>query len=89
MRERAGGLAPATPKISLVMATRDGLAPWKTTGQILKEAARLLKPGGRVGLLHFLVPLVRKPLRLVGVWGITTGAGYAIRAWTVLEKVPR
>jgi hypothetical protein len=55
-------------------------------GEILKEAARLLKPQGRVGLLHFMVPMVRKPLRLVGVWGITTGAGYAIRAWSVFEK---
>lgn len=55
-------------------------------GQILKEACRLLRPGGRVGLLHFQVPMHRPPLRMVGVWGITTGAGYAIRAWTVFEK---
>lgn len=56
-------------------------------GQILKEAARLLRPGGRVGLLHFIVPMVRRPLRLVEVRGITTGSGYAIRAWSVCEKV--
>jgi SAM-dependent methyltransferase len=55
-------------------------------GQILKEAARLLRPGGRVGFLHFMVPHVRKPLRLVTVIGITTGCGYAIRAWSVFEK---
>jgi tRNA G10 N-methylase Trm11 len=55
-------------------------------GQILKEACRLLKPGGRVGLLHFQVPMSRKPLCLVSVTGITTGAGYAIRAWSVFEK---
>jgi SAM-dependent methyltransferase len=55
-------------------------------GQILKEALRLLRPGGRVGMLHFQVPMSRKPLRLVGVWGITTAAGYAIRAWSVFEK---
>jgi hypothetical protein len=55
-------------------------------GEILREATRLLVPGGRVGLLHFVVPMSRKPLRLVGVWGITTGAGYAIRAWSVFEK---
>jgi hypothetical protein len=56
-------------------------------GQILKEACRLLKVGGRVGILHFQVPMSHKPLRLVGVWGITTGAGYAIRAWSVFEKM--
>jgi SAM-dependent methyltransferase len=55
-------------------------------GQILKEVSRLLRPGGRAGLLHFIVPMIRRPLKMVGVWGITTGAGYAIRAWTVLEK---
>jgi hypothetical protein len=55
-------------------------------GAILREATRLLIPGGRVGILHFVVPMSRKPLNLVGVWGITTGAGYAIRAWSVFEK---
>lgn len=55
-------------------------------GEILRESSRLLQIGGRVGLLHFIVPMSRKPLRLVGVWGITTGAGYAIRAWSVFEK---
>lgn len=55
-------------------------------GQILKEACRLLKPGGRVGILHFQVPMSRKPLRLERVIGITTGAGYAIRAWSVFVK---
>jgi len=24
---------------------------------------------------------------MIGVWGISTGLGYAIRAWTVFEKV--
>ena len=55
-------------------------------GEIAREAARLLKPGGRFGILHFLVPMVRRPLRLVKVYGITTGCGYAIRAWSVFEK---
>lgn len=55
-------------------------------GHLLREAARLLKVGGRVGLLHFQVPMIRRPLKIVGVWGITTGSGYAIRAFTVLEK---
>lgn len=55
-------------------------------GEILREASRLLSVGGRVGILHFIVPIVRKPLKLIGVWGITTGCGYAIRAWSVFEK---
>ena len=55
-------------------------------GQIMREASRLLRPGGKVGLLHFQVPMIRKPLRIVGVYGVTTGCGYAIRAWTLAEK---
>jgi SAM-dependent methyltransferase len=57
-------------------------------GQLMKEAARLLKPGGKVGLLHFQVPMTRKPLRLVEVRGITTGSGFNIRAFTICEKRP-
>lgn len=55
-------------------------------GEILREASRILKPGGFIGLLHFIVPMPRHPLKIVGVYGITTGSGYAIRAWTLLRK---
>jgi len=65
--------------------TRDS---YPKPGQIAKEAARLLRPGGKFGLLHFQVPMIRKPLKMLGVYGITTGAGYAIRAWTLCEKRP-
>lgn len=56
--------------------------------QILREAARLLRPRGLIGLLHFQVPMVPAGagLTMVRVYGITTGGGYAIRAWTVLRK---
>lgn len=56
-------------------------------GQILKESARILRPGGLVGIMHFQVPMARKPLKLIRVYGITTGAGYAIRAWSLYRKV--
>jgi SAM-dependent methyltransferase len=54
--------------------------------QIVDEALRILRPNGRLGLLHFQVPMLSKPMRLLGVWGVTTGAGYAIRAWSLLQK---
>jgi SAM-dependent methyltransferase len=54
--------------------------------EILKEATRLLRPNGYFGLLHFIVPMNRKPMKLVQVYGITTGAGYAIRAWSLFTK---
>lgn len=55
---------------------------------LLREAARLVRPGGYIGLLHFQVPLQpsKSGLRLVTVYGVTTGPGYAIRAWTLYRR---
>lgn len=61
-------------------------AHYPLPGQLMKEACRLLRPGGRVGFLHFQVPMIRKPLKILDVKGITTGLGYAIRAFTIAEK---
>lgn len=61
-------------------------AEYPKPGQIAAEACRLLKPGGYFGLMHFQVPMLRKPMELCEVFGITTGAGYAIRAWTLARK---
>jgi hypothetical protein len=61
---------------------------YPTPGGIVTEAMRVLAPGGRLGLLHYMVPpYSTRVARLVGVWGITIGPGSMIRAWTVLEKV--
>ena len=64
----------------------DSRSKYPKPSALLAEASRVLKPGGRVGLLHFQVPMFRPPLSLVGVWGVSTGTGYAIRAWSVFEK---
>ena len=64
-------------------------AHYPKPGQLVKEMARLLVPGGRCGLLHFQVPMVhrnRLGLRIVDVRGVTTGMGFAIRAFTIMEK---
>jgi hypothetical protein len=42
-----------------------------------------------VGLLHFQVGMSRPPLRLVKVYGVSTGMGYGIRAWSVYRKDQR
>lgn len=54
--------------------------------QIVAEACRLLRPRGVFGLMHFQVPIFKRPMRLVKVFGISTGCGYNIRAWTLLQK---
>jgi SAM-dependent methyltransferase len=60
---------------------------YPTPGGIVREAMRVLRPGGRLGLLHYMVPpYAAESERLVGTWGVTVGPGSTIRAWTVLEK---
>jgi hypothetical protein len=60
---------------------------YPTPGGIVREAMRVLQPGGRLGLLHYMVPPYPvASVRLVGIWGVTVGPGSTIRAWSVLEK---
>ena len=60
---------------------------YPTPFQLCKEASRLLRPGGKFGLLHQHVPMIRRPLKFGAVYGVTTGMGYRIRAWTLLTKI--
>lgn len=53
---------------------------------LLRDAARVVAPGGRVGMLHVAVPFAPLGCRLVNVWGISTGVGFRIRAFTVYER---
>lgn len=53
---------------------------------LLKEALRVTAPGGRIGIVHFLVPHSPKGCRIVAVRGIVTGCGYRIRALTVYQR---
>lgn len=53
---------------------------------LLKEAARVCQPGGRVGILHVAIPFAPPDSFLVNVWGISTGVGFRIRAFTVYER---
>lgn len=59
-------------------------------GHILKAATRILRPGGTVGLLHYIVPMPDRPrigpLDLERVYGVFCGPGQAIRAWSVWRK---
>ena len=54
---------------------------------LTRECLRILKPNGRFGLLHPMVPKFRRPGKLVRTYGITTGIGYNIRAFSVLTKL--
>jgi hypothetical protein len=56
-------------------------------GKLMREAWRLTVPGGRLGLLHYIVP--RPPHEaaiLIAVCGVMMGFGNRIRAFTVFQK---
>ncbi len=64
---------------------------YPTPATILRESARVLVPGGKVALLHHLVPTMPAAngvplLERLGVWGVTTGPGYRIRALTIARR---
>lgn len=52
----------------------------------LREAARVCTGGGYIGILHVAIPFVPPSCRLVTVYGISTGVGFRIRAFTVYRK---
>lgn len=53
---------------------------------LLREAVRVARPGAPIGFLHFLVPMSEAGSSLERVYGITTGAGYRIRAFSIFRK---
>lgn len=53
---------------------------------LVMECLRVLRPGGRLGFMHHMVPKFTRPGRLLKVYGISQGPGYNIRAWTVMTK---
>lgn len=54
--------------------------------QLAQECLRVLKPGGRMGFMHHIVPKFKRPGRLLNVYTITQGPGYNVRAWSVFTR---
>lgn len=53
---------------------------------LLAEAARVVAPGGAIGILHFFVPNPPPGTALVRVWGVTLGCGFRIRAFSLYRR---
>jgi hypothetical protein len=53
---------------------------------LLKEAARVVKPCGRIGLLHIAVPITPPDCEFITSFGVVTGPGFRIRAFTIYER---
>ena len=53
---------------------------------LLCEAARVVKPGGKIGLLHIAVPITPANCEFVTSFGVVPGPGFRIRAFTVYQR---
>jgi SAM-dependent methyltransferase len=55
---------------------------------LLREAARVVRPGGRVGFVHYITPKAPKGsgLRFVRAFGLSTGFDMPMRAVTIFER---
>jgi len=53
---------------------------------LLKNAFDVLPVGGRVGIIHYIIPNPPKPSRFVACVGIMCGFNNRMRAYTVFEK---
>lgn len=53
---------------------------------LLREAARVVRPAGRIGMVHYLVPMPPPACRLIKILGLSTGMGQPIRAVTIWER---
>lgn len=53
---------------------------------LLKEAARVVKPCGRIGFVHYIVPNPPPGCHHVKTFGLSMGFGYPMRAVTIFQK---
>lgn len=53
---------------------------------LLREAARVVRPCGRIAFVHYLVPMPPTGCTLVKVFGMSTGFGYPMRAVTLFQR---
>lgn len=53
---------------------------------LLAEAARVVRPCGRIGFVHYLVPMPPPRCQHVKTLGLSTGFGFHMRAVTVFQK---
>lgn len=53
---------------------------------LLREAARVVKPSGRIGLLHIAVPITPAGCQFITSFGVVPGPGFRGRMFTVYER---
>lgn len=56
---------------------------------LLREAARVVRPQGRIAFVHHIVPAPPQGCFVVQVLGLSTGFGYPMRAVTIYQREQR
>lgn len=60
--------------------------PYPRPAHLLREAARVVRPGGRIAFLHYITPKPVRGVRFVKAFGVSTGFDMPIRALTIFER---
>lgn len=55
---------------------------------LLREAARVVRPGGRIAFVHYITPKPPPGVRFVRAFGLSTGFDMPIRAVSIFERTP-
>ena len=74
------------PPYTLEDAKEYGDCPLPGATTLLKKCLGAVKPGHRVGMLHYIFPRPPKDTRLVACVGVLTGFGNRIRCFSVFER---
>lgn len=53
---------------------------------LLREAVRVVRPGGVIAFVHYLVPMPPEGARFVRAWGLSTGFGFPMRAVSLWQR---
>jgi hypothetical protein len=53
---------------------------------LLAEAARVVRPNGRIGFVHYIVPNAPAGCQFIKAFGLSMGFGYPMRAVTIFER---
>jgi hypothetical protein len=89
-RDESFDLILADPPYSPVDSKLYGCPPFRTMG-FLREAQRVLRPGGYLGFLHIYLPQVRKPenlkWRMRGVITVTLGSHKKGRMFSLWQRI--
>lgn len=54
--------------------------------QLLREATRVVRPGGRILIVHYITPKPVPGMTFVKAWGLSTGFDMPMRAVTLYER---